>query len=74
MTTVIALCILLTLFTLTREKKMATETTAVRGLPEDTILRYRVLAAQMVAKTGEPVSMNKLYIQALEEFLQRQKL
>ena len=53
---------------------MATETTAVRGLPEDTILRYRVLAAQMVAKTGEPVSMNKLYIQALEEFLQRQKL
>ena len=66
---------LLTLFTLIEEKKkMATETTAVRGLPEDTILRYRVLAAQMVAKTGEPVSMNKLYIQALEEFLQRQKL
>ena len=52
-------------------EKMATETTAVRGLPADTILKYRVLAAQMVAKTGAPVSMNTLYVQALEEFLQK---
>ena len=50
---------------------METESTAVRGLPEDTISKYRVLAAQLVAKTGAPVSMNSLYIQALEEFLQK---
>ena len=50
---------------------METESTAVRGLPKDTIAKYRVLAAQLVAKTGEAVSMNSLYIQALEEFLQK---
>jgi len=50
---------------------METESTAVRGLPKDTISKYRVLAAQLVTKTGISVSMNSLYIQALEEFLQK---
>ena len=47
------------------------ESTAVRGLPKNTVQKYRVLAAQRVARTGKPVSMNSLYIQALEEFLQK---
>lgn len=51
---------------------MTTESTAVRGLPEATIFKYRILAAQLVAQTGKPVSMNSLYIRALEEFLQKQ--
>ena len=49
---------------------MVTESTAVRGLPEGTIRKYRALAALLVIKTGDPISMNSLYIQALEEFLQ----
>ena len=48
---------------------MTTESTAVRGLPRDTIAKYRVLAAKIVARTGVPVSMNSLYIQALKDFL-----
>jgi len=47
--------------------------TAVRGLHKDTIFKYRVLAAQLVIETGLPVSMNSLYVQALEEFLQKQR-
>ena len=52
---------------------METESTAVRGLPKDTIVKYRVLAAQLVAETGVPVSMNSLYIQALNEFLKNKR-
>jgi len=52
---------------------METESTAVRGLPLDTIAKYRVMAAMIVAETGKPVSMNSLYVQALEEFLRKYK-
>ena len=49
---------------------MVMESTAIRGLPEGTIRKYRALAALLVIKTGEPISMNSLYVRALEEFLQ----
>jgi len=54
-----------------RGLKMNTETTAIRGLPLGTIVKYRILAAQKMIETGTPVSMNSLYVQALTEFIQR---
>lgn len=46
--------------------------TTVRGLTEDTIKKYRMLAAEKTQKTGEPVSMNSLYIVAIEEYLEKE--
>jgi len=45
--------------------------TAVRGLPEDLIPKYRKLAAHLVQKTGKVVSMNSLYVKALKEYLKK---
>ena len=50
---------------------MLTDSTAVRGLPWGTLDKYRLLAAQLVKEQGQMVSMNSLYIQALEEFIKK---
>lgn len=46
--------------------------TTVRGLSEETIKKYRVLAAKKTQQTGESVSMNTLYIQAINEYLKKE--
>ena len=48
-----------------------TKKTTVRGLDEQTIKEYRVLAAERTANTGESVSMNSLYIAAIKGYLEK---
>lgn len=48
-----------------------TDATSVRGLQAGTIAKYRQLAAKTTMETGIIVSMNSLYVRALEEFIER---
>ena len=48
---------------------MATERTVIRGLPAGTLASFRKKAAEITQGTGEPMSMNTLYVKALLDFL-----
>jgi len=48
-----------------------TDSTTVRKLPAHTINKYRLLAAARVRETGNPVSMNSLYVEAIEEYINK---
>ena len=46
---------------------------AVRGVPEDLKGRFKLLKAQRIIKSGEDVSLNALYIRALEDYANREE-
>lgn len=52
---------------------MGTESTAVRGLPEGTLRKFRLLTAQLIKDNGCVTSMNSLYVKALYEFINKPK-